>query len=712
MSFFGNQDRARRRTGLLVLLFLLAVITIVFAVISLVYLAIVSQTDRQPYLHWLQSPQGLLTGAGILVVIASGSLFRYLALRGGGEEVAKMVKARPIAPDSNDPDERRLRHVTEEMAIASGITMPELYVMDREEGINAFVAGYQPNEAVMVVTRGTLTQLNRDELQGVVGHEFSHILNGDMRINVRLIALLAGILLIGQFGQTILRGTLYSGAMRGGRRGGGDNRGRLVALGLGLGLMVVGYIGLFFGRLIKSAISRQREFLADAASVQFTRQPEGIAGALYKIQRNQAGSQLTDTGHAEDMAHMCFGESIPLSFSKFMASHPPIEERINAIDPSMLARMRARYGRRAPSGAAGSERSGSAAVSPEGSSNLAGGASGSAGSAGASEGAASPQPGRETRAEWIRRHAPQDGFSSADFKAASRQENARRDHPVKAPLSQQAGTLSEASESYARQLLLALPDTFYDLIHQPAGAAHLCYALVLAPQSGEHRQQGREMLTPLGNIAVDRDTLNAQLRTLDELGEAVHLPCLELALPSLRTLEPAQRQALTEQVEAIAALNGRTSLYEFALIGFLRKHLSAKAGHPTRTRYHRYQPVLPALRQLMWLMARASVAGDPALNEGKPQEPLPEEVVTQRYLRAMAGFEKHPKVPENPNTSARELARSLHKLAQLSPMLKPAVIDACGDCALSNHHISLREYELLRVVADQLDCPMPPLLLH
>ncbi|TVP59284.1 MAG: peptidase M48 [Halomonadaceae bacterium] len=700
MSFFGNQDRARRRTGLLVVLFVMAVAMILFAVTGLVYLVIVSQTDPQPFPQWLQSPQGLLTGAGILVLIASGSLFRYLSLRGGGEQVAKMVKARPIAPDSNDPDERRLRHVTEEMAIASGVTMPQLYVMDREEGINAFVAGYQANEAVLVVTRGTLTQLNRDELQGVVGHEFSHILNGDMRINVRLIALLSGILLIGQFGQVLLRGGIYSSMGRSNRGGGGNNRGAAVAIGLAL--MAVGYIGLFFGRLIKSAISRQREFLADAASVQFTRQPEGIAGALYKIHRNQQGSYLLHTQHAEDMTHLCFGQSIPLSFSRFMASHPPIEERITAIDPSLLARMRARYGRRPPAGATGNP---GATAAPAGTSSLAGGSSLGGGSQGSS------QPGPETRAEWIRRNAPSDGFSSSDFKGGNHQDNAQRTHPVSAPLSTQTGTVTLAGEEYARKLLRALPEDFYDLIHQPAGAAHLCYALVLAPQSGEHRQQGTEILAPLGNMAVDRDTLNSLLTTLDELGESIHLPCLELALAGLRTLDTNQRQALIQQVETIAALNGRTSLYEFALIGFLRKHLSAKAGHATPTRYHRYQPVLPALRQLMWLMARATVAGDPVLSATEQSTPAPTEAVMERYRLAMGGFENPPKVPENTTISARDLGRSLQRLAQLSPMLKPAVIDACGDCILSNGHISLREYELLRVVADQLDCPMPPLVM-
>ncbi|WP_370257671.1 M48 family metallopeptidase, partial [Marinobacter nauticus] len=300
-GFFQRQASARRNTGLLVVLFLTAVTLITLAVCLVGYMVTRSQTSALPFHYWLLSSHGLTTAGAVVALIGIGSLVRWVDLAGGGTRVARMVGARAIDPDTRDPEERKLRNIVEEMSIASGVPVPELYVMDHETGINAFVAGYTPGEAVMVVTHGALTQLNRDELQGVVGHEFSHILNGDMRINVRLIALLAGILMIGQIGQFLLRAGFYSS----GRSRNRDGRAQ-AAMGLiGLALMVIGYVGVFFGRLIQSAVSRQREMLADASSVQFTRNPEGIGAALFKI--GMKGGYLDTTSHASDMNHMCFG---------------------------------------------------------------------------------------------------------------------------------------------------------------------------------------------------------------------------------------------------------------------------------------------------------------------------------------------------------------------------------------------------------------------
>ena len=239
-GFFQRQASARRNTGLLVVLFLTAVTLITLAVCLVGYMVTRSQTSALPFHYWLLSSHGLTTAGAVVALIGIGSLVRWVDLAGGGTRVARMVGARAIDPDTRDPEERKLRNIVEEMSIASGVPVPELYVMDHETGINAFVAGYTPGEAVMVVTHGALTQLNRDELQGVVGHEFSHILNGDMRINVRLIALLAGILMIGQIGQFLLRAGFYSS----GRSRNRDGRAQ-AAMGLiGLALMVIGYVGV------------------------------------------------------------------------------------------------------------------------------------------------------------------------------------------------------------------------------------------------------------------------------------------------------------------------------------------------------------------------------------------------------------------------------------------------------------------------------------
>ena len=309
-GFFQRQAHARRNTILLVFLFLTAVAFITLAVCLVGYFVTRSESSGLAFHHWLLSNHGLLTAVTVVSLIVLGSLLRWVDLAGGGDRVAKMVGARPIDPDTRDSDERKLRNIVEEMAIASGVSVPELYVMDQETGINAFVAGYTPGEAVMVVTHGAITQLSRDELQGVVAHEFSHIFNGDMRLNVRLIALLAGILMIGQIGGFLLRASFYRGHRVGRSR---DGRAQAAMGIIGLALFVIGYVGVFFGRLIQAAVSRQREMLADASSVQFTRNPEGIAGALFKI--GMKGGYLDTTSHASDMNHMCFGESARMKFS-------------------------------------------------------------------------------------------------------------------------------------------------------------------------------------------------------------------------------------------------------------------------------------------------------------------------------------------------------------------------------------------------------------
>jgi len=331
MDFFQQQDKARRKTGLLALYFIMA-ITLIIAAVNAAFYFFFKFTEFYPYTPktWFSDSVWLYVTGVTLLVILSGSLFRFISLAGGGRSVADMVGARAIDLNSHDAAEKIYINVVEEISIASGTPMPELYVMDEERGINAFVAGYKSTEAVMVVTRGTLEQLNRDELQGVIGHEFSHILNGDMRINIRLMSILAGILSIGQVGRFLLRG----GSGRSYRRSSkNDGQGALIVLAIAL--LIIGYIGLFFGRLIKAAISRQREYLADASAVQFTRNPKGIAGALNKIKESVNGAFL-DNSHAEDMSHMCFGETQSISFSGLLATHPPLDQRINAIDPSFL----------------------------------------------------------------------------------------------------------------------------------------------------------------------------------------------------------------------------------------------------------------------------------------------------------------------------------------------------------------------------------------
>ena len=333
-DFFQQQDAARRGTTRLVVLFSLAVLAIVVSV-ELLLAATMGFLGRDPEtneIDWttVADPRLLLLAVGgTLLVVGGGSLYKIAQLRGGGRVIAEELGGRLVDGSTSDPVERRLLNVVEEMAIASGTSTPPVYIMDGETGINAFAAGFAPQDAVIGVTRGAATTLDRDELQGVIAHEFSHILNGDMRLNIRLMGLLHGIFLIGMIGYFILRMSFYSGAGGGRSR---DSKGALPILALGAGLAIVGFAGTFFGNLIKAAVSRQREFLADSSAVQFTRHPGGIAGALKKIGGFVTGSKV-ENPNAPQASHMFFGRATS-GFSAMFSTHPPLGERIRRIDPS------------------------------------------------------------------------------------------------------------------------------------------------------------------------------------------------------------------------------------------------------------------------------------------------------------------------------------------------------------------------------------------
>ena len=326
MNFFKRQDEARRASRRLVVLFGLAVIAVVAAVDFVVFL-LMQQSDARmhgyvPLTDWLaMHPRAVVgTTLAVLAIIVLASFYKTMVLGGGGGVVARSLGGVRISADTTDPLQRRLLNVVEEMAIASGVPMPEVYLLEQESGINAFAAGHNTSNAAIGVTRGTLTTLNRAELQGVIAHEFSHILNGDMRLNVRLMGLLFGLLVIALIGRTVLSGATR---VRGDRKGG-----VMIVVLIAVAVLIIGYVGLFFGRLIQAAVSRSREALADASAVQFTRDPSGLRGALVKIGASAAGSRVGNP-EVEEVAHMLFAPGM----RRLFATHPPLLERLKAIDP-------------------------------------------------------------------------------------------------------------------------------------------------------------------------------------------------------------------------------------------------------------------------------------------------------------------------------------------------------------------------------------------
>jgi len=466
LNFFEHQELARRNTRVLVLLYALAVVAVVAAVTAVIAGAyLYARATEQPGPVSLAAvPPALLWGGalGTLALILAVTAVQSARLGGGGEAVAKMAGARPVSPETRDPLERRLLNVVEEMAIAAGVRVPKVYVMAGEPGINAFAAGTEVSNAVVAVTRGTLETLNRDELQGVVGHEFSHILHGDMRLNLRMIGVLAGIVFIGSLGRFAMRAV--------GRGGGGRRNGAAAVFAVGLALFIIGYTGLFFARLIKAAIARQREFLADASSVQYTRNPEGIAGALDQIRASARGA-LIEGRSAEELSHMYFGESVRLWLSGIFATHPPLEERIRRVHPGFVP---SQYrGRRAP---------------------------------------AAPQPG----ADDARRRRAAEGVLATAVLASQAW---GRTPQASAQL---VGALDADKVGYAQRLLESLPEEQREALRHPQKAKAAVLDL-LRPQ-GEGARLGPALHLPVVDLALPA------LKELDEREKKAFLAAAEGAI--------------------------------------------------------------------------------------------------------------------------------------------------------------------------------------
>ena len=515
MNFFEAQDRSRRTSRWLVAVFLLATAVIIAAVTLIVAAALALM---QP-----ETAVGLLNGgrlsanAGLLgtVALATGSviglasLYRTARLSDGGGQVARELGATPVPTDVQDPLRLRLRNVVEEMAIASGVPVPEIYVLEEEPGINAFAAGFNPGDAAIAVTRGTLETLDRDELQGVVAHEFSHILNGDMRLNIRLMGLLFGILAIALAGRMVLRGTRH--VRLGSRSGRG---GAPVVLVIGVGLFLIGSIGVLFARLIKAGVSRQREYLADASAVQFTRQTQGIAGALKKIAAASAGSRFR-AADPEEVSHMLFAFG-GRSFTRLMATHPPLETRILALDPSFDPDSLADI---APAAGAVADEEGRTA-------GLAG-----AGTAGTG-----------------------DVALDAERITAS------------------IGNPGDEQVAFAGRLRRTIPEEVQHAAHSRDGAVFLALALVLHAEPAARQRQLALLQSRIGEARTRRvERLHEDSAAL---GPLYRLPLLELAFPALKDRPQAQLAFLVDLGEELTTLDGGLDFYEYCFTRTLRGHLS------------------------------------------------------------------------------------------------------------------------------------------
>ncbi len=534
MDFFQHQETARRRTGLLIAYFLAAVALIVlmtYGVVAAAFLA--TGADRapgpNPALALWDPGLFAVVAAGTLALIGGGSLYRVASLAGGGQSVAEMMGGRPLLPQTTDPDERKILNVVEEMAIASGTPVPPVYLLEHEDGINAFAAGYTPGDAVIGVTRGCIRNLTRDELQGVIAHEFSHILNGDMRLNVRLIGVLYGILLISMTGWIIFRSTAYSSSS--GDRRDGDRKGSNPWPLVGLALYILGYVGVFFGNLIKAAVSRQREYLADASAVQFTRNPDGIAGALKKIGALAEGSRV-GAPEAQEASHLFFGDAIGHMVG-FLSTHPPLVDRIRRIDPSFDGDFsRVRVGEFEP-----------------------------------------PRPEPSPTPTTLR---PQERPGRGVFPFNPRE------------MVNHVGTIDPRQLAYASSVLTALPDPLRDLAYEPFGARAVVLALLLDRDTESIRAAQLQRLGPYAEPAL-LEEIDRILPLVQSLAPERRLPLVSMTVPSLRRLSRDQLDAFSNGVRELIRADNQVSLYEYALHRMLAQQLGGRrgngpsSGHPARS---------------------------------------------------------------------------------------------------------------------------------
>jgi Zn-dependent protease with chaperone function len=504
-EFFAQQHLARRNSAAMVLLFVLSLAAIVLAV-DLVVGALYRWLAEAPVPPKVYAIGALVT-LGLVTVV---SLVNVARLAGGGEKVARMVGARAVPAATQNPLERRLLNIVEEMAIASGVRLPQVFVMDREDAINAFAAGWNVSGSVVAVTRGALERLTRDELQAVIGHEFSHILNGDMALNIRMLGVLAGIVAIGSVGGFVMR---LAGEAD-------DIRSAAPAFAVGLALFVVGYVGLFFARLIKAAVSREREYLADASSVQFTRNPEGIAGALDQIAASQAGS-LIGSRYAEELSHLFFGASVKLRFAGLFDTHPPLAERIRRVHPGFDA---ADYRRRRAAGAA---------------------------------------PATQSKAELA--PAPPSGRRGADAGSAWGRSPAQSAGLV--------GSLERTKVDYAARLIAALPGGLRERLAESENACGVVIALLLAPKDDVMQQQLEAMKAAGFAGLAQRAAAAAPLAR--ELPLVAHLPVLDLALPAVKSSHDIARKELIAALEVVINADRRVSLHEFVVLCLVRQQLAA-----------------------------------------------------------------------------------------------------------------------------------------
>lgn len=655
MDFFEAQARAKKRTSRLLVLFGLAVA----GTIAAAYFAAIfglrfagdepARRSGEAYYGASRATAPSLwqprifswVSLATLAVVGAASLYKWNEYSAGGRAVAESLGGRRVDPHTTDLGERRLLNVVEEMAIASGTPVPAVFVMDAEPGINAFAAGLTTSDAVVAVTRGTIEKLNRDELQGVIGHEFSHILNGDMRLNLRLASAVFGILVLGLIG----RGVLWS--LRGVRTSRGKNSGGVVAaiIAVGVALLIIGYVGYFFGRLIQAAVSRQREFLADASAVQFTRNPPGLTGALKKIGGYALGSTML-TSQSAAVGHFFFAQAFRSGFTGWWATHPPLEERIRALEPQFDGKM----------------------FAPREVVDVAHESFVTAGLA----------PARKLQPP------PLPAAQKLPPRAATRAVEC-------------VGTLTSEQLANAQVLLSSTPAELRDATRDSTAAAVLVYGILLDRDDALRARQLALVATLAGTAA--RQTLEMFEPALRQLRPEHKLPLLQLALPRLSEIPESALDPFLNTLDELVHADAVVSTFEFALQKLITHTLTqGRSPGLAVVQFYSFNALVEEISIVLSAIAHAATS-EPAFAQqafatGAAQLKL---IETQlRFLPAES-------------VDFATLDAALDKLARASGPIKQRTLVAAGQVIGADGQILVTEAELLRAVSAALDCPMPPL---
>jgi Zn-dependent protease with chaperone function len=645
MNFFESQDRARKNTFQLVFLFALAVVTLIIMTNLLVMVVFGFISSQQMHsggalLQKMDWQKFALVSAAVVTVVIGGSLYKIMALSAGGRTVADGLGGQLIPQNTADLKQRRLLNVVEEMAIASGIPAPPVYILAGEPGINAFAAGFTPRDAVIGVTQGLIDHLSREQMQGVIAHEFSHIFNGDMRLNIRLMGVLNGILIIGLAGYFIMRSTAFSGRGRRDSKGGGQ------ILALGIGLMVIGFAGTFFGGLIKAAVSRQREYLADASAVQFTRNPDGIAGALKRIGGLEQGSIVENPG-APEISHAFFAQGVSGFMQGLSATHPPLEKRILAIDPHW-----------------------------------------------------------DGEFEVVDKIDPlRDEKDDGKKQTLSREELAQKAATVAvgatmatvANAIDQIGNPKQETIDHARTLIAGLPEVITEAVREPFGARAVMYSFALDPG---REVRDKQLMHLQAHADPDVFVLTQKLiPDMNGLDIKYRSPLIDMAIPALKQLSISQYQAFKKNLTALIEMDSRIDLLEWSLQKILFTHLD---GHffkpaPPKVRYSNVRDLRQEVRLILSVMAYAG-----------QQEQQDVEAAFSAAAQALEFGELQ--LRDKSRISVADLDMAMEKLEMLNPLAKPKLLQACAVSVMHDQKISAVETELLRAIASVLGCPMPPII--